>query len=181
MVSGPLLQRLVDSNDGSLDAQGHVPVGLVAAVEEAHALVPRDPPVVEEPLHQVGVLEHDVVHVTVGLSVEGDGRGLTLGADPFGPRWVLLTPTLDPAADVVQGYKLPLQQCVYVVNMYGSKTWLSKASYVSRMVGADDMRCLRFMYSVTIYDRIRKERIHQLGKDSFIFIILSIPENLLFS
>lgn len=41
------------------------------------------------------------------LSVEGDGAGLALGADPLGPGWVSLTPRLDLTADVLQGYKLP--------------------------------------------------------------------------
>lgn len=41
------------------------------------------------------------------LSVEGDGAGLALGADPLGPGRVSLTPRLDLTADVLQGYKLP--------------------------------------------------------------------------
>ena len=41
------------------------------------------------------------------LSVEGDGAGLALGADPLGPRWMALAARLDLTADVLQGRKLP--------------------------------------------------------------------------
>lgn len=41
------------------------------------------------------------------LSVEGEGAGLALGADPLGPGGVALTARLDLTAEVLQSCKLP--------------------------------------------------------------------------
>lgn len=71
--------------------QRHVGVPLVLAVQEAHALVARGPPVGQEALHDGGVLEQHVVHVAVGLAVQRHGAGLALGADASRPRRVLGT------------------------------------------------------------------------------------------
>ena len=73
MVPGAFLWWFIYCHHRRLDAQRHVQVWLVAAVQEPKALVARHPPVVEESLHQVWVFKHDVVHVAVRLAVEGDG------------------------------------------------------------------------------------------------------------
>ena len=69
-------------------------------------LCPRDPPVREEVVDNVGVLELDVVDVSVGLTVEGQCRGLALGADGGWPRGVGRTTTSDLQINIVQGCKL---------------------------------------------------------------------------
>ena len=68
------------------------------------------PPELQESLDNLRVLEGDGVHVSPGLPVEGDGAGLTLGADalalpahPLTPRGRLLL-----ARDVAQGSELAL-------------------------------------------------------------------------
>lgn len=76
--------------------QGHVGVSLVAAVEEAEALVRGGAPVGQQPLHQRRALEQHVVHVAVGLPVQGHGARLALGADAARPRRVLRTPCDSP-------------------------------------------------------------------------------------
>lgn len=81
-------------------------MNLVVAVEKADALTSRAAPVVEEPLHQVGVVEHDVVNVAVQLTVQGHRVGLALGADAPRPRRVVFASGLDAAAHVLQGYEL---------------------------------------------------------------------------
>lgn len=110
MVPGTFLWRLVHSGYRGLDSQRHIPVLLVATIKEAQALVTGDAPVVEEALHQVGVLKHDIVHMTVGLAVEGDGGGLALGTDAPRPRWMLFASCLDFTADFFKCPKFTLKK-----------------------------------------------------------------------
>lgn len=118
MVPGTFLWRLVHSGYCGLDPQWHIPVLLIAAVKEAQALVTSDTPIVQEALHQVGVLKHDVVHMTVGLAVEGDGGGLAFGTDAPRPRWMLFTPRLDFTTDFFKSAKFTLKSKQYSVNKW---------------------------------------------------------------
>lgn len=73
VVPGTLLWWFIHCHHRRLDAQWDVQVWLIPAVQEPQALVACHPPIVEEALHQVRVFKHDIIHVTVGLAVEGDG------------------------------------------------------------------------------------------------------------
>jgi hypothetical protein len=53
---------------GPPDSERHIRKHFVSAVEEADALVPGGSPVRQEVVDDVGVLEHDVVHVAVRLT-----------------------------------------------------------------------------------------------------------------
>ena len=46
---------------------------LVGAIHEPGPLVTRPAPVVEKTINDAGVLEHDVIHVAVRLTVQSDG------------------------------------------------------------------------------------------------------------
>jgi len=65
-------------------------------------------PVVKEALHDLGVLEHDVIHVPICLTVQRYGRRLALGADALGPWWMLAASWLDAAIDIVEDKVLSL-------------------------------------------------------------------------
>lgn len=108
MVPGTLLWRLIHSGYRGLDPQRYIPVLLIAAIKEAQALVTGDAPIIQETLHQVGILKHNVVHVTVGLAVEGDGGWLALGTDAPRPWWMLFAPCLDFTADFFKSSKFSL-------------------------------------------------------------------------
>lgn len=81
---------------------------LVRPIQISHALVSCGAPVVEEALHDLSVLEHDVVHVAICLTIQRNGRRLALGADALGPWWMLATSRLDAAIDVVEDKVLAL-------------------------------------------------------------------------
>lgn len=128
------LGRLVDGSHLGSDAQRDVCVLGVSPVQVAHPLVARLPPEVQETVGDGVVLKHDVVHVSVflgerqhsfdfkgicasemgatvtHLSVQRDGAGLTLGADPLGPGRVTLAARLDLTADVLQRCKLSSEE-----------------------------------------------------------------------
>lgn len=57
--------------------------------EDADPLVGGASPVLKEALHDVRILEHDVVHVAERLAIQRHGRGLTLRADAAWPRQVV--------------------------------------------------------------------------------------------
>ena len=65
--------------------------------------MPRRTPIVQKPLHQIFVLESDVVHVTIHLSVQGDRVRLALGADALGPWGVVFAAVFDATGDVLEG------------------------------------------------------------------------------
>lgn len=94
------LRRLVNRSHDSSDAQRHVRVLLVPAVQVADALVPGYAPVVQKSLDQVGILKHDVVDVPIGLAIQGNGVGLALAADALGPRRVILAAAFYATANV---------------------------------------------------------------------------------
>lgn len=60
------------------------------------------PPIVQKPLHQVGIFKRHVVDVPVDLSVKRDRVRLALGADAPRPRRVVLAAALDAAGDVLE-------------------------------------------------------------------------------
>lgn len=75
---------------------------LVSSIQIPHTLVACGAPVVEESFHDFGVFEHDVVHVTVCLTVKCNSRGLAFGTDAFGPWRMLTTAGLDATVDIVE-------------------------------------------------------------------------------
>lgn len=79
---------------------------LIAPVQQSNALMPCRAPIVQEPLHQVWVLESHIVHMPVTLPVQRDGVRLALGADTSGPRRMVLAAALDATGDVLEGKEL---------------------------------------------------------------------------
>ena len=71
-----------------------------------YTLSPGDPPEGEEVVDNVGVLELDVVDVSVGLTVEGQGRRLALRADGVGPLAPQLATAPDLQVDVQYGTRM---------------------------------------------------------------------------
>ena len=67
------LRRFVNGGDSRPDSQRHSRMLLVGAIHEPGPLVTRPAPVVEKTINDAGVLEHDVIHVAVRLTVQSDG------------------------------------------------------------------------------------------------------------
>lgn len=106
-VSSALLRRLIDGDDASPNAERNVGRDFICTVQEADALMTSDAPVIQEFIDNPVVLKHDVIDVSVSLSVQSDCRRLTLGADAFRPWRMITAAGFDFAVHVFEGDVLP--------------------------------------------------------------------------
>lgn len=102
-VFGALLRRLVNRNHSSANAERHIGRHFVRSVEKADTLVSGDAPIIEELIDNAIILEHHVVDMTISLPIECDCRWLTLGANTFGPWWMIATAALNLTIDILEG------------------------------------------------------------------------------
>jgi hypothetical protein len=83
-------------------------VNFVSSIQITDSLVAGRAPIIEESLHQIFVLEGDVVDVAIHLTVECDSVGLALWTDASGPWGVILAAVFDATRDVLEGQELAL-------------------------------------------------------------------------
>ena len=70
-MTGSYLRRFINGGDSRPDSQRHSGVLLVDAVHEAGPLIPRPTPVIEKAIDDAGILKHDIVDVSVRLTIQG--------------------------------------------------------------------------------------------------------------
>lgn len=105
-IACALLRRLIDGGHVRSQAQRHIGVHLVRAVQEAQTLVASRSPIVEKALDQRRVFKHYIVHVSVQLPVERYRRRLALGTDAAWSRRMIRATAANATVQVFERDKL---------------------------------------------------------------------------